>query len=273
MPSRLMIGAILAFWLGMTSLLIQREVVPMMVADASPTYQLDLTDEIGAPLIGWQIKRDGKRAGSATSRIVAKEDRSYEFHSTFHFDKAFLQVKQIENVDRINEDRKLQAFSIKFTLESGLTVEIRGEVANQEMIPSLFIDGEEDKMFQWGKIDMAQQGAVINPMSLLSRLSRLNEGQTWKITMFDPFCGARLPVGGDLVKHLVKDMSAPPALVAKVTTDKLTWNKKEVSCYKIEYHEPGKDVSARTWVRKLDGMVLQQESSRLSFEMTLERIP
>ena len=269
MPSRLMIAAILAFWLGMTGLLIQREVVPMMVADASPTYQLDLTDEIGAPLLGWHIKRDGKRVGSATSRIVAKEDRSYEFHSTFHFDQAFFQVKQIESVDRINEDFKLQGLSIKFTFESGLIAEIRGEVANQSLEPRLFIDDAENKLFQWGKIDMTQQGSVVNPMRLVSRLRRLAEGQTWKITMLDPFRGITLPVGGDLIKH----MSAPPSLIANVTTDNLKWNKKEVSCYKIEYHEPGKEVTARTWIRKVDGMVLQQESSHLSFEMTLERIP
>ena len=260
MPSRLMIGAILAFWLGMTSLLIQREVVPMMVADASPTYQLDLTDEIGAPLIGWQIKREGKRAGSATSRIVAKDDRSYEFHSTFHFDKAFSNIKQIESVDRINEDGKLQGLSIKLTLEGGQLYEVRGEVVNQTIEPQFF-DGDGNKLFQGSKVDMSQQGPVINPMSLLSRLRRLEEGQTWKIIMLDPLRG------------VIKSESAPTVLIATVSTDKLIWNKKEVSCYKIEYHEAGKDVTARTWVCKRDGMVLQQASSHLSLELTLERIP
>jgi hypothetical protein len=269
MPSRLMTGAILAFWLAMTALLIQREVVPMMVADASPTYQLDLTDEIGAPLIGWHIKRDGKRAGSATSRIIAKDDRSYEFQSTFHFDKAFLDVKQIESVDRINEDGKLQSLSVKFTFESGHDAEIRGEVVNHGMEPRLFINGEESMLLQWGKIDMTQQGSVTNTLSLLSRLRRLDEGQTFKVAGLDAFRGVTLPVGGDLIKQ----MSAPSSLIATVSLGKLTWNKREVSCYKIEYHEAGKDVTARTWVRKLDGMVLQQESSRLGFEMTVERIP
>ena len=267
MPSRLMTGAILAFWLGMTALLIQREVVPMMVADASPTYQLDLTDEIGAPLIGWRIKNDGKRAGSATSRIVAKEDRGYEFHSTFHFDKALSGLKQIESVDRINEDGKLQALSIKITHEHGL-FEIRGEVVNQAMEPQ-FLDGEGNKLFQWGKIDMAQQGSVINTLSLLSRLRRLDEGQTFKVTGLDPFRGVAHALGGGLIKQ----MSAPSSLIATVSIGTLTWNKREVSCYKIEYHETGKEVNARTWVRKLDGMVLQQESSHLGFEMTVERIP
>ena len=53
----------------------------------------------------------------------------------------------------------------------------------------------------------------------------------------------------------------------------MTWGKKEVACLVIEYREPGKDVSARTWVRKSDGLVLQQEANHLGFAMILQRVP
>jgi hypothetical protein len=270
MPSRLFTGAILAFWLAMTAVLIQREVMPMMLADDAPTYRPDLTDELAPPKISWTILRDGKRAGSAISRVVDnKDDRTYELYTILHFDRTFVQVKKIESMDRINYEGKLQALTIKFALEMGATGEIRGEVVNQALEPHLFIEGVEQKFVDLGKIDMTQQGNVINPMILVNRLRGLYEGRTWKIPMFDPFRGINLPVAGGLIKQ----MAAPPSLIAEVKTDTLTWDRREVACYKIEYHEAGKDVTARTWARKNDGLVLQQESAHLGFEMVLQRMP
>ena len=54
--------------------------------------------------------------------------------------------------------------------------------------------------------------------------------------------------------------------------DTLKWDKKEVVCNVIEYRELGKEVAARTWVRKSDGLVLQQEAS-FGFELVLRRVP
>ena len=39
-------AAIIIFWLGMTGWLIQREVVPMMIADAAPALHINLLDEV-----------------------------------------------------------------------------------------------------------------------------------------------------------------------------------------------------------------------------------
>src|SRR6185295_10727758 len=76
MPSRLITGAIVLFWLGMTTWLIYREVVPMMRAGLSPSYLIDLTDEIGSPMVSWKITMNGKRIGSGTTQIHVNEDRT-----------------------------------------------------------------------------------------------------------------------------------------------------------------------------------------------------
>ncbi|MBI3823344.1 MAG: hypothetical protein HY289_11795, partial [Planctomycetes bacterium] len=262
MPPRLITAAILIFWLGMTGWLMQREVVPMMLADLSPSIQPDLTDEIGNPVISWTILRKGKRAGSAQSRIVLKGEGTLELYSTFNFAEPILTMTKLECMERIADGRRLQAMSIKFETESRLVAEIRGEVVNQKMAPKLFHNGIEVKFLDLGTIDMAHQADVTNPMNLVNRVRDLYDGRTWKVTMFNPLQG----VQNQLVSDIMKPMMVP-ALIAQVSVDTLQWNDEDVVCYRIEYHEVGKEVIARTWVRKSDGLVLQQESSHLGFEM------
>ena len=275
MPPRFITAGILLFWLAMTGWLVEREVVPMMIADASPIYQIELTDEIGSPLIGWNVFSDGNRIGNATSKIVVNDDRSFELRSTYHFDKFTFGLANIKFMDtklRVTEDRKLHSFTAqvagKFVMHD-VTLEMRGEVEDQMLQPRLFQDGVELKVIQWGKINMAQQGSIVNPMHLMNRLRGLRAGQTWRIARLD-LLGA---VNNELVNKLAKQSSAVPSLIAEVKIDTLLWDRRQVTCYKIEYYEPGKDVSARTWVRKIDGLVLQQDANHLGFEMVSRRIP
>jgi hypothetical protein len=272
MPSRLVTAGILLFWLTMTGWLIEREVVPMMIADASPSYRIDLTDEIGSPQVAWHVLSDGKRIGGAISQIVVNDDRSFEFHSKYSFDRLSLgpvKFKLATSVIRVSEDGKLLAISARFGLQHDTVLELKGEVVNNILEPHLYRDGSEWKLIDLGKIDLSRQGSVVNPMHLMSRLRGLRAGQSWRIHRLDPLSG----VQNQLVNQLGKQGVAVPTLIAEVKLDTLHWNRKEVPCHKIEYYEPGKEVTARTWVRKLDGLVLQQEASHLGTEMITQRIP
>lgn len=272
MPPRLVTASILLFWLTMTGWLIHREVVPMMIADASPTYQIDLTDEIGSPLVGWTVLSDGKRIGTATSKIIVNDDRSFEFRSTYFFEKLQIgpvKFKVADSSFRVSEDGKLLSISATFGLQHDITLELKGEVVNNMLEPRLFRDGVEWKLVDLGKIDLSRQGHVVNPMHLMPRLRGLRAGQSWKITRLDPLSGMQSQIANQLGKQGV----AIPTLIAEVKTDILRWNRAEVLCHKIEYYEPGKEVTARTWVRKRDGLVLQQEASHLGIELITQRIP
>jgi hypothetical protein len=170
---------------------------------------------------------------------------------------------------RVTEEGKLLALAAKVQARLGLidqllTVGIKGEVVNDVLEPHIFLDQLEQKL---DPIDLARQGSILNPMHPLNRLRGLHTGQTWRITMFDPLQGAQNKFVGDIAKSRV----TIPALIAEVKTDTLTWQHREVDCFKIEYHEPGKDVTASTWVRRGDGLVLQQEASHFGFEIISER--
>jgi hypothetical protein len=281
MPPRLITGAILAFWLVMTGWLIEREVVPMMVADVSPSFQPDLTDEIGSPVVAWTVLQDGKRLGSANSRVHANDDRTFEFQSSYqfnHFTMGLVEIQQIEQRYKVSEEGKLLTLSAKFVGKSPaaalllgkpeFTLDLKGEVVKDEFLPRLFLNND-DKTPDIGKITFVQKGNFVNPMHLLNRLRGLREGKTWTIALPDLQSGTKNQFIGDLIKQA----GGPSVLIAEVTTDSLVWDHKEVACYKIEYHEPGKEVTVRTWVRKTDGLVLQQDTSQFGFDLVLQRLP
>ena len=282
MPPRLITAAILAFWLAMTGLLIHHEVVPMMLADVAPTFQPDLTDEIGSPMVAWTVLHDGKRIGTATSKVIANEDRTYEFRSSAHFDQFKfgtpnqpIHVHSTESMYRVTEKGKLLAFAGKVGVSSGpqeavpgapaFLLGIEGEVTDGVCTPRVFFQAAELPL---DKIDLPHQGSIVNPMHLLNRLRGLRAGQTWRIAMVDPLRIIANKLLGDILKG-----TTIPTLIAEVKTDTLTWDRKEVECFVIEYREPTKEVTARTWVRQRDGLVLQQEATHLGFEMITRRAP
>ncbi|HZZ81653.1 MAG TPA: hypothetical protein VFE62_24335 [Gemmataceae bacterium] len=269
MPSRLISAGIIAFWLTMTGLLLYQEVVPMMLAEIAPTVTIDLTDEIGSPLVGWTMYADGKRIGSATSKINALEGRAYEFHSAFHFDddRYLPGLRAIETKDRVAEDNKLLGMEMKVVFERN-NIDIKGDVVDKILKPRLYLNDKEFKDFKLGEIDMTSQPNVVSSLKLVSRLRGLHEGQTWTETTFDPSSGIKDQFAADLFKQV-----RTPSLIAQVKSTTLTWDKKEVGCFLVEYYDAHKDVVARVWVRKRDGLVIQREVAVLGKELTLRRIP
>jgi hypothetical protein len=285
MPPRLITGAILVFWLGMTAWLIQREVVPQMLADASPSYQPDLTDEIGAPLIGWRLFRGDKPIGSATSRVVRAmeeidgkerelDDRSYEFRTVFNLDAADLPIRKLEASQRFSEDRKPIGFGAKIYLPDFMNEPfgIKGVVEEGKVQPRLFVGKVEFKEFKLGKIDAANLGSGFHPLTLIGRLKDLRNGQTWKVTSMD--WSEALPKEAEVFGGFLKKAMATPDLIAQVTTDTIEWprmSNREVECLRIDLGEATKEVAHRVWVRRRDGSVLQYELSMLDTKMNVVR--
>jgi hypothetical protein len=269
MPSRLITGAILLFWLAMTAWLIEREVVPSMLAEISPTFQPDLTDEIGSSLVHWNVLRNGEMIGRADSKVVANNDRTYSFCSSLRLEKAHpfgIATKLLETTYCVSEEGKLKSLGLKMVLPSE-TFEFQGDVVGGILQPRLLHDGMPLQIPDMGTIAIRQPASFINPMHLVNRWRGLRRGQTWKISPLDFTESMKAQGAWGIVKSLIKT----PSLVAEVKTDTLGWDGREVDCYKIEYSEPGREVTARTWLRKFDGLVLQQDTNHYGFDMVLQR--
>jgi hypothetical protein len=94
----------------------------------------------------------------------------------------------------------------------------------------------------------------------VNRIPGLRVGRSWKVPLLDPL-GAILP--GRKMTTAV--------LIAEVHDDVLDWQEQRVRCFRIDYNEPGKKPTAHTWVRRSDGLVLQQEARHDDMDWTLVR--
>ena len=178
MPSRLITAAILAFWLGMTGLLLQREVVPMMLAEVAPTFQIDLTDEIGSPLVGLDhvLRRQTHRVGHLQDQCPRGTSLRIPLHLPFRQLQDFHGLKTIESMDRVSEDGKLQALSMKIVIDP-IVIDIEAEVIGQKLKPRILWNNDRIQG-ALGEIDMSAQSNVVSSLKLVSRLRGLHVGQT-----------------------------------------------------------------------------------------------
>lgn len=268
MPSRPVIVLIMVFWLASTTWLVLREVMPWLEAGAGAHYVIDLTDEVGANAINWTVLLKGEPVGVGLSQVRSHPDRAYELKSEFKFDQLkvgkLVEIKKLTSRYRVTPEGELLAVNTKTKLAGtlGIELEIDGNVKDDLLQMKILINGEQQDLLELRPVALGEQRKVLNPMHLLNRLSGLRAGQRWIIPLLDP-TAIGLPGQGVSI----------PLLQAEVDAADLTWHDKEVACWRIEYREPGKKVTARTWVRRKDGLVLQQDASHQGLDFVLVRNP
>lgn len=268
MPSRLGVAAIVLFWLVSTSWLIVREIAPRFRTGQPPAFFTDVTDEVGGTTIGWTIYHKGERVGAGDSKVERRSDRTFVLASRLLFEKfdvLFVRITKIAGHYRIDKDGNLKelATEVKIVL-AGAEVkgQVKGVVRDGMLTPRIYIDGMEADLgpFQPQPVKVAAHGNVLNTMHLLNKIPGLRPGQAWEVPLLDPL-GAILP-GRKM---------AVSTLLAEVHTADLDWQGKPVPCFRIDYGEVGKKVTAHTWVRRSDGLVLQQEAKQDEMDLVLVR--
>lgn len=272
MPSRPVTIAIVLFWLGATTWWFLRDVLPRLESGDAPPVVLDLTDEFGSHLVTWNLHDGspyGKPIGMGNTRVRRLADRTFELKSDFRFQSlklyALAKVKSTNNLYRVTQEGHLLELSAQVVLEDltglgSLAVEIQGKVTDGKLRPQLLVGGVEQKFLGLPEVNVANTGSVINPMHLVNRLGGLRAGQQFKIPLIDPL-GASLP-GNKL---------SLPQLDATVFSETLTWHNQQVDCYRIDYQPHDEKVVARTWARRVDGLVLQQQAMHHGLNLVLVR--
>jgi hypothetical protein len=131
--------------------------------------------------------------------------------------------------------------------------------------------GQDDPLkLDMEPVEVPAHGSVFNPLHPVNRIGGLRPGQRWRMPQFDPLAEA---VAASLAKFLKLGKPLPLGprfLDAEVQPPKtLVWNKREVACLVIVYRSD--EISASTWVRQQDGLVLRQEAGKPSDSVILQR--
>ncbi len=286
MPPRPVAFIVVLFWLAANGWLIYREVWPNWRAGEPPPYTIDLTQELSKQTVGWEVLQKGARVGRALSGVERQPDRTYKLRSQFHFDKLRLlgiDIRRLVSAYHVTEDGELLGLSAEVVIEQSLgkhgilehDFAMQGAVENGQLLPHFFYNKEKLALGEV-RIPVAGRGGALNPLDPLNRVTGLSAGRRWRIALFDPLGSELSKALGPQFQEVLEAVQGMtiPTLEAEVRDDDLAWDGADVPCFKIEYRKPGEqELAAATWVRRRDGLVLQQFSRHELLELTLRREP
>ncbi len=283
--------AVIFFWVAMTAWLFYRDLRPRLLPGQPPPFTFDLADEAKDQFpTRWTVYQNGDDRGYARTQVLYREDSAtFEMHGEFKLwlpgenpdgpkRMGFANV-QVKNVYQVTREGDLREMRLTFKLqkmEEGVLAEaeITGRVENEYLTPTVTISIPPgfSKKLELEPVKVAQRASVLNPLQPLNRLPNLRKGQKWRIPLVDP-----LPEVWQVIGKLLPGILGKPSgiqfLDAEVLpeTQVFRWepHTTEVACLVIEYS--GDDVSARTWVRESDGLVLCQEVTQHGVNLKLVR--
>lgn len=282
--------AIVAFWLAVTGWLIARDVWPALTAGEAPPFTIDLADEaqMHATRIRWIMLRGDSASESKIGRAWTwvkyhPDDDTFEMNEVIEelkLSKGLVTVKvpRMHSAYRVTADGDLRSMSVH--VEAGmrvsgktvldLTADIAGDVHDGQYWPKCHIESSA-----WDPLDpemkpvpVARNGAVLNPLHPVNRIAGLKPSQRWRMPVVDPLGDA---LSAKANEFLPAAQPGPRVLDAEVLREPkiLVWEKREIACLVIQYR--GEDVTARTWVRQRDGLVVRQEAVQLGERVVLQR--
>lgn len=270
MPSRPLIALILLFWLGVAGWFVVREVAPNWGVDTAPPFHIDLTDEVGRPSIDWDVFQDGKDIGDILTKVRRIDANTFEMSASFGSTQLqifLLEIRKVVIQYFVSPEGSLLEASIEMKARAGFDIDlaVKGKVEDGIWKPAYFLAGEPVPISGIEGFKLPPGGSILNTMLPLNRIPGLSVGRRWTVPMIDPVGDVKGWIGKDVAVH---------ELHAEVLADTLVWNKEEIPCFKIEYREPGRSpVKARTWVRRIDGIVLQQEAYHDQMNLVMVRKP
>ena len=274
-----------------------RDLWPLLRPGEPPPFTIDLVDEAGGGVTFWKVSKNDTSAKNdkdnknkrneefytATTSVSLREERdTYELHCHIKplppthggLPPMSRTVTSTYEVTRDGELRKLDtSMVIRVEGREFATIGIKGSVDEgrfQARLSMRLADADSPKVsgHLFEPVDFPERGCVMNPLHPLNRLPGLREGQRWLMPLLTT------PVALDLLADKLERseddqlwklaetflrLSTVSFLEAEVQrgTQSLDWKKQEVSCLLVECH--GEEASGRIWVRKGDGLVLQQE--------------
>lgn len=306
MPSRLGIVLIILFWLGTTSLLFYREVVPRYFSDGPPPFRIDLADEAtqAVPAI-WTITRNDKSIGTISTYMKYVEvDDTFWFHSDYrslelNFQQMSIKLPVVDNSIRVSRAGELREQTLFGNLElhiggiwiASAVIDLQAKVRDDQLVGTVKFDTSiVPAIVEDLEPVPVIKGQVLNPLMPVGRLQDVRPGRRWVIRETNPLQDsiailvkqtaqqAKLPstlignlgsssTGRELIAEV---RSRPENLVRKsLSADSAIDTMDSYPCWVIDYR--AENFSATTWVHIKDGRVLRQEATGFGDTIRFER--
>ena len=280
MPHRLTSVAILACWAVSTAALLIRDVLPdLLIAPPPDLRDIARVDRPPGPS-RWTLlvpdpdgssPDDLRAVGQATTEAHhSPVDGHVRFTSTVLLDSgALLEGTPLESESgerlRIVSSLNVDAAGNLHALRSG--VQIQGEeqpellVVEGHLVDDEIVLRARGPMLPWGprrfSFPYRARGMVQNTLSPMDRFPSLHLGQRWQSRAVNPLTG-----GVDTVSVEVTDRNVM-----------IPWGEALVPTYLIVTRTRSPGLTARTWARASDGLVIRQEVPLLIVRLILERQP
>jgi hypothetical protein len=294
MPARHFVVAIVLFWMAATGWLVYRDIWPSVRPGEPPPFTIDLADEVkSAAENRWKVFQNGEEKGYAVTFVRPRlDDATYEVKGEFRLWPSIeLRGKgdpeqKITSMYRLTREGELREVEASFEGKWG-NVSVKGTVKGPVQ-DGLFRPRAELEVFgqrlkgllgksldeELKPVEVSVRGSVLNPMQPLNRLPGLRKGQHWRMPLVDPVEDMlretlrAFPLLSGAFRDQGPEVTSLEARV-RPQLEVLKLNQNVIPCLVIDYE--GGDLTAQTWVRQLDGLVLVQEASRPGERLRLER--
>jgi hypothetical protein len=279
MPPRIVVGFIIAFWLGAVGYLAYREWLPWLRADSAPPFTVELADEAAPQHARWSIWRGDQKIGNLTTRMTYLKDDSFELFSAidnleirqFGVETKVSKLVTSQHVTREGQLRglssRLQLWIAAFGQKFEIVAIVDGEVRDGKLYARCALESPLGGASRVLEPIALESGSMLNPLQPVARV-KVRPGQRWKITNVDPLATAIEASFGQL--RMGRAVSPPKTLLAEVSEARILEHAgKKISCYVIEYRSD--DAAGSSWVQVDDGKVLRQEVNWSGERMTLLR--
>jgi hypothetical protein len=283
---------IVAFWAVTTGWLVYNDLWPRFQPGEPPPFTIDLADEASANVqkTFWTLFRDGVEVGNLETGVKYRdEDDTFEIPSVLSLrlpvlpgDPVPVKIESMYRVSREGELRELAADGQLANLVSG---HLDGAVKDKMFLRHFHLIGPGGFEFKpdLKPVPVSNRGSIFNPNQPVNKLRGLRLGQRWRIPMVDPLAdivkaafsqavpGFRLPDPPVLNAEVLPILKTLPHLELKPVTrgPPPTPRRSGELCLVIQYTSD--EISARTWVRESDGVVLRQEATQHSDTWILDR--
>lgn len=272
MPSRPTCVAVVVFWLATSGWLVYHDILPYWRAAEPMPFAIDLADEARQSVI-WRVSQNGRDTGQVATKVeYNRADDTYLLVS--HFTQTHEPGKRrpgplrtVESKYRVTRDGQLLGMEAEIKLQVlslDAVARVKGAVRDGLFTPRWEIEAAAlKKELVCEPVAVSGRGSVLNPLQPFNRLAGLRPGQQWRMPLLDPLkdaADAALGSGAGVRIVSARVLDEPQSLA---------WEDEEVPCLVIEYS--GDNLSARTWVRQRDGLVLRQEAKLQEAEMVLTR--